>query len=388
MKYTRTIKTQIQSSLHASDDIIVIYGARQVGKTSLCYEILSEYEENHLGKSRYFQCEDQIVQNAFESNNIDNILNLIGDYDLVVLDEAQSIVDIGWRLKLIADYNETADHKIKIIATGSSSFELANNVNEPLTGRAEQYWLFPLTLGEIRDQYSIAEMKYKINSILVYGLYPSIFDQSNQIINKEIQKIFSNYLYKDILHFENIKKSTLLTDLTRLLALQIGHEISLNSLAQKLNTSIATIERYLNLLEQTFIIFRLRTLNRNSSKEITRNFKIYFYDLGVRNYIINNFNSPNLRTDIGELWENFCVIERVKMNIYRNHSELPANQYFWRTYTQAEIDFIEEKNGYFHAMEFKYSSRKHPKLPIEFARSYPNNRYSIIHSDNFTDFLL
>lgn len=388
MHFDRIIKAQIQASLTSSDDVILIYGARQVGKTSLCEAILSDFEKSNPNKSRYFQCESQVVQTAFSQNNIDQILELIGGCDLVVLDEAQSIPDIGWRLKIIADYNQTQNHKIKIIATGSSSFELANKINEPLTGRAEQYWLYPLSLAEIKQKYSLAEIRNKINQILVYGLYPSIFDQTQSVINKEIQKIFNNYLYKDILAFENIKKSTLLKDLTKLLALQIGQEVSLNTLAQKLNVSIATIERYLNLLEQTFIIYRLRTLNRNSSKEITRNFKIYFYDLGVRNYLINNFNPVDLRTDIGELWENFCVIERVKKITYESNGKILPNQYFWRTYTQAEIDYIEELNEEFLAVEFKYSENKKPKLSIEFSRSYPKHRFLVVNKSNFLDFLV
>ena len=386
MQYTRTIKSQIQKSLVDSDDFIILYGARQVGKTSLCQEILKEYDQLAIGKSRYFQCESALVQNIFSQNNIDDIMSLIGDYDLVVLDEAQTIVDIGWRLKLIHDYQSILDKKIKIIATGSSSFELANQINEPLTGRAQQFWLYPLSLQELRQKYSVPELKQKLNSLLVYGMYPSIFDQSVEVINLEIGKIFSNYLYKDILTFENIKNSTLLSDLTKLLALQIGSEISLNSLAQKLNVSIATIDRYLNLLEQTFIIFRLRSLNRNSSKEITRNFKIYFYDLGMRNYIINNFNSLDLRNDIGELWENFCVIERVKKLEYS--TLLLPSLYFWRTYTQQEIDLVEEQNGFFRATEFKFSEKKKAKIPLEFSKSYPNNSFEIINKDNFDNFLI
>jgi uncharacterized protein len=386
MQYIRSIKPQIQKSLVTSDDFIILYGARQVGKTSLCQEILKEYDESKIGKSRYFQCESALVQNIFSQNNIDNIMSLIGDYDLIVLDEAQTIADIGWRLKLIHDYQSNSDRKIKIIATGSSSFELANKINEPLTGRAQQFWLYPLSLLELRQKYSTPEIKQKLDNLLIYGIYPSIFDQSIETINLEIGKIFSNYLYKDILNFENIKNSTLLNDLTKLLALQIGSEISLNSLAQKLNVSIATIDRYLNLLEQTFIIFRLRTLNRNSSKEITRNFKIYFYDLGMRNYIINNFNPLDLRTDVGELWENFCVIERLKKLIYS--TSLMPSLYFWRTYTQQEIDLVEEQNGFFKAIEFKYSDKKKARIPVEFSKSYPNHFFEFINKDNFDSFLI
>jgi uncharacterized protein len=387
MQFNRIIYSQIQNSLSQSDDIIILFGARQVGKTSLCQVILAEYIQAGK-KAQYFQCESELVQHAFATNNIEAILDLIGDYDLVILDEAQSIADIGWRLKLIADYNQFSSHKIKVIATGSSSFELANQINEPLTGRAEQYYLFPLSLSEIKQQNSRAEIRHKLAQILVFGMYPSIFDQSQKTISKEIQKIFNNYLYKDILTFENIKKSSLLKDLTKLLALQIGQETSLNSLAQKLNVSIATIDRYLNLLEQTFIIFKLKTLNRNSAKEITRNFKVYFYDLGVRNFIINNFNPIEMRTDIGALWENFCVVEKVKKNYYENNDSNPANMYFWRTYDQAEIDLVEEKNGQFDASECKFSPNKKAKIPIEFARSYNPHTFTVIHSENFVDFLL
>ena len=392
--YSRILEQLIYASLQKSLDLIIIYGARQVGKTSLCLKILEKFNSdqenlvNKFNKSRYFNCEEKLVQQAFAENDLSKILELIGDYDLVILDEAQTIKDIGWRLKLISDYNSTAIKSIKIIATGSSSFELANKINEPLTGRAEIFEMFPLCLKEIKADLSIHELKEKTNEMLVFGTYPSVFGKSLETKNKEMQKVFDNYLYKDILTWETLKKSTLLKDLLKLLALMIGKEISLNSLAQKLNVSIATISRYLDLLQQTFIIFPLRTLNTNGTKEISRSFKIYFYDLGVRNYLINNFNPIPLRTDFGEIWENFIVAEMFKQNSYNKHLSFGFNQYFWKSYTKAEIDFVQEKNGEYNALEIKYNSKKSPKVPVEFTRLYPNHTFEVINCDNFPSFFV
>ena len=380
--FSRILEPLILETLQKSKDIVIIYGARQVGKTSLCLEL----QKKSSSKSRYFNCEENLVQEAFSSNNLSKILDLIGNYQLVILDEAQTIPNIGWRLKLIADYNATAENPIQIIATGSSSFELANEISEPLTGRAEVFEMFPLSIVELKQSFNNAELRNKLNEILIFGTYPSIFDQNLVTKNKEIQKIFDNYLYKDILTYETLKKSTLLKDLLKLLALQIGKEISLNSLAQKLNVSIATIARYLDLLEQTFIIFKLRTLNTNASKEVIKNFKVYFYDLGARNYLINNFNPIDLRTDFGEMWENFIVTEKVKQNSYNKHSDFGFNQYFWKSYTKAEVDFVEEKNGLYNTFEIKYSSKKNPKLPVEFVKIYPNNTFNVINSTNFLSY--
>ena len=387
----RTLEPVIYKTLITSQDIIIIYGARQVGKTSLCLEIQKKYNQdkrdpsNTAKTSRYFNCEEQLVQEAFSSNSLSKLLDLIGDYSLVILDEAQTIPDIGWRLKLIADHNVTSSKPIQIIATGSSSFELANKINEPLTGRAEVFEMFPLSLNELKQGLSRAELKHRLDEILIFGTYPSIFGHSLETKNKEMQKVFENYLYKDILTYETIKKSTLLRDLLRLLAVQIGKEISLNSLAQKLNVSIATIGRYLDLLQQTFIIFTLRTLNTNGTKEITKGFKVYFYDLGVRNYLINNFNPLELRADFGEMWENFIVAEKVKQNSYTKHQEFGFNQYFWKSYTRAEVDFVEEKGGSYIAYEIKYSPKKNPKLPIEFAKQYPSHEFKVINPENFLE---
>ena len=380
--FSRILEPLILETLQKSKDIVIIYGARQVGKTSLCLEL----QKKSSSKSRYFNCEENLVQEAFSSNNLSKILDLIGNYQLVILDEAQTIPNIGWRLKLIADYNATAENPIQIIATGSSSFELANEISEPLTGRAEVFEMFPLSIVELKQSFNNAELRNKLNEILIFGTYPSIFDQNLATKNKEIQKIFDNYLYKDILTYETLKKSTLLKDLLKLLALQISKEISLNSLAQKLNVSIVTITRYLDLLEQTFIIFKLRTLNTNASKEVIKNFKVYFYDLGARNYLINNFNPIDLRTDFGEMWENFIVTEKVKQNSYNKHSDFGFNQYFWKSYSKAEVDFVEEKNGLYNTFEIKYSSKKNPKLPVEFVKIYPNNTFNVINSTNFLSY--
>ncbi len=350
--------------------IIVLYGARQVGKTTLCKQILKKHD------GVYFSCEQENIKSLLRSRNISAFKLALNGKKLVVFDEAQKLIGIGEILKLFIDECP----EIQIIATGSSSFDLANQTAEPLTGRKITFTLYPFSIKE--TGVSILDFSEKITEIMQFGLYPDIFNTHElQKKQQKLNELASDYLYKDVLEFENLKKSDLLMKLLKALALQVGSEVSYRELAQLLDTSGETILRYLNLLEKSFVIYRLASFSRNLRKELVRKQKIYFYDLGIRNSLIQNFAPLDLRTDTGFLWENFCIIERLKHNQAQN---LSKNYYFWRTYDQKEIDFIEESNGKLEAFEMKWSTKnKRVKVPKDFLETYPKSSFSVINPDNF-----
>jgi len=281
------------------------------------------------------------------------MIKFLGKYKIFFLDEAQRVKNIGLNLKILHDTYPN----IQIIATGSSSFELANNISEPMTGRCSRFMLYPLSLQEIKKENDYIIEKSTLNNILRFGLYPEIFNKSEQEAKTKLEEIVSNYLYKDVLEFEKIKKSDQLFNILKLLAFQIGNQVSYQEIANKLDLNIATIEKYIYLLEQSFVIFRLYPF------------------------------SKNLRNDLGVLWENFCVIERIK---YLKYQQKFVNQYFWRTYTQKEIDLVEEKNGKLFAYEFKWNvnQKKKIKPPKEFLDTYQNSSFKVIDQDNYDKFLL
>jgi len=316
-----------------------------------------------------------------ETTNSELLLNFIGDYRLVILDEAQYVNNIGLILKVIID----TFPDIQVIATGFSSFDLSNFVSEPLTGRSRKYILFPFSMEEIKRKNDLLTAHAKLNNILRFGLYPEAFDKNESDAIEELNNIASNYLYKDILQFEKIKRSTLLMNLLRALALQLGNEMPYNELANMLGQNVHTIKRYLELLEKSFVIFRLSSFNRNLRKEIGKGQKIYFYDLGIRNALIQNFNPMVLRNDIGGLWENFCILERKKAN---HNKRRFVNTYFWRTYDQKEIDYIEEECGKLKAFEFKFNPKAKIKVPKEFLKTYPESEFRTIHNNNYWDFVM
>ncbi len=373
--YIRTIQSQIEEKLFQGK-VIVLFGARRVGKTTLSKTILSKFPQ---GQTQYYNCENSIVQEAFGQNNPEKIRDFFGSNTLIVLDEAQVIPEIGKRLKIMID----TFPQIQIIATGSSSFELANQVGEPLVGRQYRFWLQPLSIAEISQNLkyqTILSIEQSFEKLMTFGSYPSIFDKPRQESLNTLSEMTESYLFKDILMFENLKKSKLLSDLIKLLSLSLGKEISLSWVAQRLNTSVVTVDKYIYLLEQTFVIFRLATLNRNLKKEISQGFKVYFWDLGIRNQVINNFNSLDLRNDVGEMWENFCIAERLKKIKNEN---IQANTYFWRTYDQQEIDYIEEKDGSFLALECKWSKNKSAKIPKIFMETYANTIFDTLNPDTW-----
>ena len=374
MDISRDIKSKIQNNLFKGK-VIIIYGARRVGKTFLSKQIIEEEK-----KSKYINCELLQNKTLLETTNSEKLKDIIGSHKLIVLDEAQSIMNIGMTLKIIVD----TFPDVQIIATGSSSFNLADKISEPLTGRTRQYTLHPFSINEINQVYSKPELNARIERNLRFGLYPDIYDKGEEDAIEELNELAGSYLYKDILQHQNIRKPELVINLLRALALQIGSEVSLHELAGLLKQNSHTISRYLELLEKSFVIFRLHAFSRNLRKEISKNQKFYFYDLGIRNSLIQNFNPLNLRSDSGGLWENFCILERMKL---LDNNRKFVNKYFWRTYNQKEIDYIEEYDGILHSYEFKFGRSKKTKIPKDFSQTYPNHTFNLIDPENFNSFL-
>lgn len=357
--------------------VLIIYGARQVGKTTLVKEFLDKTDL----KYRYdtgdnFQISSQLSECTYQSTQ-----NHIQNYDLIVIDEAQKIPNIGNALKLMVDMNPD----IYIIVTGSSSFELANRTDESLTGRKKIINLYPISQLELSLMYAPSELHNSLSSYLIYGSYPEIISEEN-ILDKidQIKAITYSYLIKDILEFDRIKNSDKIYKLLQLLAFQIGSEVSANELSKNLSLDIKTIQYYIDLLEKSYVIFSLNAYSTNPRKEISKSSKYYFYDLGIRNSLINNFNLLDQRNDIGSLWENFLIIERIKRDSYLKNYK---NYYFWRTYTQKEIDFVEEFSGKINGYEFKWNN-SNSQSPNLWKESYPDASYSEINKENYLDFIL
>ncbi|MHA7130861.1 ATP-binding protein [Algoriphagus namhaensis] len=371
MELSRTIISQLESQLFKGK-VLILYGARRTGKTTLVKYLLTKFSE----KSAYINCELQEYKDALSTTNSGLLAEFIGNRELIIFDEAQHIANIGLVLKVLVD----TFPQVQFIATGSSSFELSGMVSEPLTGRSRQFLLLPFSLEEIGQSLNPIQIKANLPNFLRFGLYPQVFNSIGDEKIEELAEISSNYLYKDLFQFEQIKKPDLLFKLLAAIALQTGSESSLNELAQITGTNVHTVKRYLELLEKSFVIFRLNSFSRNLRKELAKSQKIYFYDVGIRNAVIRNFNEMNLRMDAGALWENFCITERIKFN--QNHRRF-VNIYFWRTYDQKEIDYIEEKDGHLSCFEFKYAEGAPGKFPAEFAETYPNSSFKVITPGNF-----
>ena len=356
--------------------VLVIFGSRQVGKTTLIKQFLKETNFKYK-----FDVGDNLsIQEVLSSQNVARIQAYCEGYELIVIDEAQRIPHIGYGLKIIVD----TIPNIKVIATGSSSFELAGQVGEPLTGRKKTLTMYPVSQIELLNHYNPHELSEKLEEFLVYGAYPEVLNQNTREKKSlVINEITNAYLFKDILELEGIKKSKILMDLLRLIAFQVGQEVSHNELAVQLGINYKTVERYLDLMEQSFIIYNLRGFSKNLRKEITKKSKYYFYDNGIRNSIISNFNPLNLRNDVGQLWENFLIAERLKKQTYHH---IFANNYLWRTWDQKEIDFIEEREGKLFAYEFKWSG-KQAKVPKAFAEAYPEHEFLEVNRENYMEFV-
>ena len=370
----RKLENIIEQKLFSGKAIIVL-GARQTGKTTLLKKVVNEKKD-----VLWLDADEADTIALFENASSSRFKAVFARKKIIVIDEAQRIENIGLKLKLLADQLP----EIQVIATGSSAFELANKVNEPLTGRKWEYNLFPLSFGEMVNHHGFLEENRLLPHRLIYGYYPEVV--TNLGNEKEILKQLSNsYLYKDILMLERIKKPDKLVKLLQALAFQLGSEVSYNNLASFLSMDNQTVEKYIQLLEQTFIIFRLPAFSRNHRKELKRGRKIYFYDNGIRNALLANFTLPELRIDIGALWENFIISERIK---YLHYNNLWANSYFWRTQDQQEIDYLEERDGKLYAYEIKWNPKKKPFLSKSFAKKYPEHEYNIINPENYEQFLM
>lgn len=354
--------------------IIVVLGARQVGKTTLFNDLMENHDDVLI-----LNCDNYDDRSDLENKTSTALKNLIGHHKIVMIDEAQRVKNIGMTLKIIADMKLPA----QILVTGSSSLEISSEINEPATGRLFEYHLYPLSLRELAVHTSQREEKRLLETRMIYGSYPEIVTHPGDA-KRLLVSLANNYLYKDLLEYKGVKKPEILHKLVRALALQIGSEVSYNELAGIVGVDKATIENYINLLEKCFVIFRLSSYSRNVRNEIKKGKKIYFYDNGIRNALISNFSPLELRTDTGVLWENMMISERVKSNDYkRNYAQL----FFWRTQQQQEIDLIEEKDGSITAYEFKWNEKKKVSLPAIFQKNYPDTAFKIINRDNYTAFV-
>jgi len=358
-----------------SGKAIILLGARQTGKTTLVRQLIQEEKEPAL----YINCDEPATISLFENISTDKWKQLIGKNKLIVIDEAQRIRDIGIKLKLAIDQI----HGIQLIVTGSSSLDLANNINEPLTGRKWEYFLYPISWGELKKNTDFLTRSGQLENRLIFGMYPEVMMHQGKEIEL-LNNLAGSYLFKDILSFGGIRKPEILHSLLRALALQIGNEVSYNELSGLLGVDKNTVTNYIALLEKVFIIFRLEPLSRNLRKEISTSRKIYFWDNGIRNSLIANFNPLNMRNDTGALWENFLISERLKSNHYNKKF---VNTYFWRTTGKQEIDLIEESGGKFDVFEFKWSEKKAVKLPPLFLNTYPTGLTGTINKENFEDFI-
>jgi len=356
--------------------IIIIYGARQVGKTTLVQILLKNINEPFL----LLNGDEPDVREILNGATSTRLQALVGKNKVVVFDEAQRIPDIGLVLKLLYD----SMPNLKIIVTGSSSLDLANQLQEPLTGRKLVFKLFPFSFKEMVNHTSLLEEKRLLEHRLIYGYYPEIVNKSDseQIL---LSALTESYLYKDILSMGLVKKPHILEKLLRALALQIGQEVSYSELGALIGADKQTVEKYIDLLEKSFVIFRLQTFSRNLRNEIKKNRKIYFYDNGIRNALIKNFNPLPLRSDVGALWENFFIAERMK---YLNNELKMVNTYFWRTHSQQEIDYLEESGGQLIAYKIKWNLRKRVRFPEKFVKTYHPQKTHVIHPENYFEFLL
>jgi len=353
---------------------IVLYGPRQVGKTTLLRAMFANSAD-----IVWWNGDEPDIRNLLDQVTSSFLKAMIGKAKTIVIDEAQRIKNIGITIKLIID--NIPD--VKVIASGSSSFELANKINEPLTGRKWDFMMFPFSHHEMAEHHGMIEERRLLERRLIYGYYPDVVNNGGDeaaILNS----IANSYLYKDILIWEQIKKPQNLEKLVQALAFQVGSEVSYNELGRLCSLDNETVERYIEMLEKAFVVFRLGSLSRNLRSELKKSRKIYFFDNGMRNAVINQFSPIGLRNDNGALWENFLMSERMKRNAY---SGLFANTYFWRTKEQQEIDYIEEYNGKMYAFEFKWGEANRKKFPHTFINAYPEVDTKIINRENYEDFL-
>lgn len=371
----REQKQQIEQ-LIGSHKAIIIYGARQVGKSTLLHQLFDDKEG-----VMWMNGDDIDIQQLFQNMTSTRIKALLGNSKWLVVDEAQRIPQIGLRLKLVTDQMSN----VQVVATGSSSFQLASGIQESLTGRKREFRMFPITFQEMASHTNLLEEHRMIPHRMVYGYYPEVVSSPGQE-REVLHELANSYLYKDILTLDNINKPDKVVKLLQALAYQIGEQVSYNEIGQLIGLDPKTIEKYVDVLEKSFIIFRLGSFSRNLRNELKSSRKIYFWDLGIRNAVIANFQQVEFRQDTGALWENFAIAERLKMlNIHQPY----ANVWFWRTQQQREIDYIEESNGTMRAYEMKWNVKKaNVKVPEAFAKAYPDATFKVVTPENVSDFLL
>lgn len=356
---------------------IILLGARQVGKTTLLRQVIQTAQT----EVQYLNCDEPQVVEALTNRNLRELVLLVGKAKYIVIDEAQKVNNIGLTLKLIVD--NIPD--VQVIATGSSAFELRNRLNEPLTGRKFEYQMYPISTNEIYQSSGYVDVKRLLETRLIYGSYPEVLSNLDNA-QSLLLSLSDSYLYKDILTMDSMRKPDVLNKLLQALAFQIGSEVSYNELAQTIGTDSKTVEKYIYLLEKCFIIFRLNGLSRNLRNELKKAKKIYFCDNGVRNAVIQQFAPVALRNDMGQLWENFFISERIKRNHYLGHH---CNIYFWRTTSQQEIDYIEESDGQMSAFEMKWNPKKATvKLPEAFLKAYSVKQTAVVTTENYLDWLI
>lgn len=370
--YERYLKEIIIKRINSGKAIILI-GARQVGKTTLIREVLKDHDYLFLDG------DDPKTRTLLNQPNTEEIRRIVGKHKYIFIDEAQRIEGIGLTMKIIIDQFKG----VQIFSSGSSSFDLTNKLNEPLTGRKWEYRLYPISWEEFENTHGYLHGEQQLENRLLFGLYPDVLNNPGDEVNI-LRNLLNSYLYRDILAHSDLRKPELLDKLVQALALQIGNEVNYSELGQILSVDKNTVSRYIEILEKGFVIFKLGSFSRNVRNEIKTNRKIYFYDNGIRNMIIGNFDPLDIRQDKGALWENFLISERVKQNEYKQSL---ARKYFWRTKQQQEVDYVEDIGGKIFGYEFKWSEKKSNKLPKTFTDAY-NSENKIITRNNFREFVM
>jgi len=371
----RIIETELLKRIHQGKLLLVV-GPRQVGKTTLMRQILKKLDMQFL----WLNCDNPDDRLSLQEATMTSLQSLIGDRKLLFIDEAQRVQNIGLTLKLLTDNFP----EVQVIASGSSALDLANTIYEPLTGRKREFQLYPFSSEELCVHTSKREEKRLLEDRLIYGFYPEVINNPADA-QEALGEITGSYLYKDLLSMEEVRKPAILQKLLLALALQVGSEVTYNDLGNTIGIDKGTAEKYLDLLEKAFVIFRLNSFSRNMRREIKKSRKIYFWDNGIRNAIINNFNSLALRADVGALWENFIISERMK---YLAYHRIFTNVYFWRTTTGKELDWLEERGGKLYAFEAKWNPERRARLPLGFDEAYPETEFQVVHRENYLDFLI
>lgn len=370
----RLISNIIRQKIFRGKAIIVV-GPRQVGKTTLLKMLATEFDRKVL----VWNCDEPDVRRRLTEPTSTMLGAETAGYDIVFIDEAQRVQNIGITLKLLIDNYPDK----QVVVTGSSAIELSNSINEPLTGRKYEYVLFPFSAEELLDEYGAQEESRLLERRLIYGSYPEVVNLPGEE-RETLTNLVSSYLYKDIFSFQDVRKPEIIEQLLQALALQIGSEVSFSELGRLLGLNSITIQRYIDLLEKSYVVFHLRSFSRNVRSELKKSRKIYFYDNGVRNALLGDYKPLDLRNDIGGLWENYLISERMKHKAY---NAFYGKSYFWRTQQQQEVDYIEDYDGVLHTYEFKWSSTKQPRLTETFAKNYPDHTFTVVNPDNYQDFV-